>query len=833
MKVAIPALAALLLAVVMSNLGGLTGGGGIAYAQSPPPKPSGVAAANGGNPGEAAVSWNPVAGAAYYRIGWVAMPDYHAVTAQGRDWLEAFAFVDVANRGQRSHTVARLTPGTQYAFIVATNSARYGPPQWSEWAFLTLAGGGESCPTRQPAPPPENATITSSSTSASALVELTLTIPSLPEDAVSGTSVELYLEDDFQVPDSIDSNAAYFTATNPFSSNTNNGRPVAAAGAIEINEGNHFGGGDDWSIRVFVPDMNASADVFQGPMSGQTLTVVFTKAAGIKNPSEQGTHSVGYSILGPNDRPNNGPQVQLGAVPTYAKITLSDYDNTRGYQLTVTGTGFNNGTSAAVHVLHDADATPDDKTTWPSCAEVITQGARAGIATVGSDDKVAITFEVTVPTFRAGKNNYICMVDGEGRGSQNVEQLHMEAYIRVVPSSVNAGDTINVFAHDFPNPGAALTELRIAGQVVWPQSAAGNNYVPLSGIDSIGRDGSATLSFGLPGSISGVALVGTVRIDATWGDVSAASKITITGGPRLTLSKSEVAANESVIIRGDGFGDGAGCLTEITMSGAKLKLVSDDAAVVINVEENGRTRNICNLDGKSVEVSSDGQFAATVAIWVEGPGVNPALTPGTHTIEVWDNEGFAGNATIIIKEPTMAVSPDVAGPLDYVTISGENWPVANPAGGRIQPVEINIDEGGVNHDEDAYPDANGQWSATYQVPRDVVIPSTVPVKASYGHSEIVRVASFSVPAARLTVDPARVAPGDTVTLSATGLVPFESDIAVKIGNLLVDVPTGARTNSDGALDLDVIVPSLEPALYIVQMLVGETLVAGELTVIRK
>ena len=37
---------------------------------------------------------------------------------------------------------------------------------------------------------------------------------------------------------------------------------------------------------------------------------------------------------------------------TDAKISLSDVDNKRGYEMTVTGSGFNNGTTASVYVLH-------------------------------------------------------------------------------------------------------------------------------------------------------------------------------------------------------------------------------------------------------------------------------------------------------------------------------------------------------------------------------------------------------------------------------------------------------------------------------------------------
>ena len=47
-----------------------------------------------------------------------------------------------------------------------------------------------------------------------------------------------------------------------------------------------------------------------------------------------------------------------------AKITLSDVDNSRGYELTVTGSGFNDGTTAAVYVLHWANPGNANANTW-------------------------------------------------------------------------------------------------------------------------------------------------------------------------------------------------------------------------------------------------------------------------------------------------------------------------------------------------------------------------------------------------------------------------------------------------------------------------------------
>ncbi len=95
--------------------------------------------------GEVILSWDAMAtdDAKYFRIGWVAVPDYTAVVEAGRPWTEAFVFVDVENIGQSSHRVTRLTPGTQYYFIVGTGNDgfSYYTSSWSSWQSLTLKQG--------------------------------------------------------------------------------------------------------------------------------------------------------------------------------------------------------------------------------------------------------------------------------------------------------------------------------------------------------------------------------------------------------------------------------------------------------------------------------------------------------------------------------------------------------------------------------------------------------------------------------------------------------------------------------------------------------------------
>ena len=80
-----------------------------------------------------------------------------------------------------------------------------------------------------------------------------------------------------------------------------------------------------------------------------------------------------------------------------AKISLSDEDAGRGKEITVTGTGFNNGTGAEVFVLV-ADTKPE------SCMALVTDSdaESLGTASVGSDDKFTVTFTVHQDEFDRG-----------------------------------------------------------------------------------------------------------------------------------------------------------------------------------------------------------------------------------------------------------------------------------------------------------------------------------------------------------------------------------------------------------------------------------------------
>ena len=704
-----------------------------------------------------------------------------------------------------------------------------------------LNGGGGQCLAPGTTPTPGTTTpgttpaagymITSDSTSGGAAPELKVVITSLSRNLAVGSSIVLYLEDDYQEPETIPASSVYFVAESPTNAPTGNGARVYTTIAPKIDTGAYFDEDKkDISIRVFIPDMCTNAtDACEGPngpMQGQMLTMVVEDNSGIKNPTEAGTHSVLIDILGPADSVPSASatlarndalraaETEQAAV-TLPKISLSDVDNKRGYELTITGSGFNDGTTASAYVLQAASAPAD-------CAAIVANPASTliGSGLVGSDDKVTIVVDVTVPTFGAGNVNQICMVDGENRYSSDIDDFKLEPSIRVVPMTVSSGDTINVFAQDYPG-GGGFMELKLAGQVV---NSATVNAVAVRATSL--TDGAATATFDVPGSVGGKPLQGTVRVDATWGTTTEDAKITVAGS-ELTPSETDVLPNESITISGNGYG------SQTCINVADITL--DNVAVQVDLESTVRCTSGSGANATTyagVEVSNSGQFVATITLWPnDQSAANPTLIAGSHELTVEDSQGFTGSTKLTIAEPAISVLPDVVGPRDYVVISGENWPVDNTDNSNSELIKIEISEGGRTRSYSVYADNTGRFSIEHRVSKDVAIPSTNQVKGEYDEGEIVEVGNFAVPAATVTVTPSSAQPGDMVTLSATDMPVYASADYVKIGGTVFNDP-GANTDIDGNITIDgILVPGLDPGTYSVVINVDGTVAIGELLVL--
>ena len=650
----------------------------------------------------------------------------------------------------------------------------------------------------------------SSSTSGGVGVMLTLTIKAADmENLVAGDRIEIYLEDDYTVLDSISTSDVYFRVPGGGVGQNNGGRVNAAD--VSIDDDDHFTPDkDDWAIAILVPDMDPRDDEFGYPVASRDLVVVIEKDAGIENPTEQGTHSNGYSILTGSEPDNDGPEVTLAVLNTWAEISLSASDGGRGKEVTVIGSGFNNGTSAEVFVLvaPAVDATVTPPVEAPSCATVVSDGASLGTDSVDGDDAFTVIFTVHQDEFDAGKVNYICAEDSEAgapRQAMAVKVFDMTASVSIDPTSAASGEEVTLKARDFGGP---LDSISLGADATWYADSRADAFTvkEIDGDDYI---------FDLPGGLSK-----SIQVAVKRGSTRKTTTLSVTPSS-LTLSSTEVVPNETIIISGKGFSEDKKIMvSDIKIDGKAL--VVDDAGT----EGTGT--------GRYLETTSDGEFTITVMVWHDGAG-NPALDDDEYTIKVTDETGFEGKAKVTIKEPTVSVNPPIASPRDYITISGENWPASNSDDDH----EVDIEIDGKNRSANI--DSTGRFNYQYQLSGSIGIGDEHDVVVTFDggtttggadRGDIEEETTFAVPSSNVVITPAAAAPGETISLEITGMPIYERVDRVMIdgGNRLSG--SASNTDSEGNVTIaGVLIPYADPGFYPVRIDVGSETAVVQLEIL--
>ena len=167
-----------------------------------------------------------------------------------RDAGSGYEGVDPAHAGDAaSYTDNNVTAGMTYTYQVRSTNG-FGSSTWAMSAAVTIPAASTPTPTPPPTATPEPSTIKSSSSTGGSSLKLTLTLTD-PGKLNAGSSIALYLEDDFQVGD-IDKSKVYFVGAGT-------GR-VYVTDDIIVDDDDHFGGDDDWDLQIFVPDMNPGND---------------------------------------------------------------------------------------------------------------------------------------------------------------------------------------------------------------------------------------------------------------------------------------------------------------------------------------------------------------------------------------------------------------------------------------------------------------------------------------------------------------------------------------------------------------------------------------------
>ena len=293
---------------------------------------------------------------------------YSATVTLTSDDTEVSGATVTVNVEQRTATITGLAANTEYTVSVTANNAGGPSPAAEATATTTLLPTAEI--TNDP------------STTGSAGLRLVLKIEADGiQEMAAGDRVEVFLENDYAVPSSISISSVSFiigSGATPNNANAAYGSTISAA-SVSVADGGDIPGtdtdGDAHSIVAEIPDFDPRDDnryfPNASPVVSDTLTLVIETSAGIKNPSEQGKHSVGYSVLTGVETADGTAERKLPDLETKAKISLDSDDGGRGDEVIITGSGFNNGTIAEAYVLKEPGAEP-------GCQTIIDKGTSLG-----------------------------------------------------------------------------------------------------------------------------------------------------------------------------------------------------------------------------------------------------------------------------------------------------------------------------------------------------------------------------------------------------------------------------------------------------------------------
>ena len=532
--------------------------------------------------------------------------------------------------------------------------------------------------------------------------------------------------------------------------------------------------------QILVPDMNGTSDGAPAIAANSMVTVVISPAAGIMNATEGG---------------NKGPigvftsrqsALAYDTVFVQRSIALSSYASNRNKSLTVSGSGFQNGTSAIIYLNN-------------------TNGPRQTLVSVpvASDDTFEAQITVLVPPFVPGKENMIFVEDGnQPPFTGGPIGFEVEGLLTVSPTSAAVGDEVDITLEDWPMDGPI------------PADA-----VTIAGVTQTIIGGSASVS---GGSANFRIEIGTttpsgideIKVDTPTLGENDTVKITIAGAD-LSANPTTAVPNQAITVTGRGFT--AQATISRTISG-----VNDGSLVTFgnsNTHLGHGSRNFNN--SQAIEVDSGGNWSASIII----PITSASTSPGTHKLEVKGSGNRTGSVAITIPQRTLTIDPPTARPGETVTLTGVGFPASNTRSKQQNTPPVSITYGDSGIVGTATPDADGNISMTFRVPLDANIPSTNRVEANYtvtGLTEVRTHKNHEVPGARLTLSMDEGKPGDTLTITGDGFKAFASVEYVRIGGIDVTPAPKPATNRNGEFTATILVPDLADGTNAIDVKVGVT-----------
>jgi len=676
-------------------------------------------------------------------------------------------------------------------------------------------------------------TATPNDPGAEAKIELVFTTYTQLEALTDTIIIEF--EDDFDVPAVIDpstitirSNIITDPGTGVTSNHVNN--PLDATVELVGTPA------DESQITLTVPDMDptTSSPSLNNIAVGATVTVTFKQTAGIKNPTEaKDAASAGFAFyVSTNDKPEQIKSA-LYAIPRQVKLSSSDGE--RGKTITVTGKGFENGTTATVWLDANRDGDIDTGENTLTSAEV------------ASDNTFSATFTMSKPPFVFGTNdgtnyNAINAIDGEGNtivpgttyktGSKHVAAdlptLGYQGKMSITPTTAAVGDTVTVTMEQFPDGAVAIS--------AWAKDLIGTLPLEDDGTSNSGgvasttttdAAGDLTFNFTVPNGLE--AGVHTIVIDTGTNSGAEAKDITITGAV-LSVTPASVVPNQTVTVIGSGYSNSATInvasdASIISIGGSTADLKAASSSSISDKFNEGKAAGITTDNG--------GNWSASLII----PTNSTTVNDGDHELKIKDAGGRDGKVNLTLAERTITLSPTESRLGSTITVTGAGYPADNTKTGAETTPAVSIQYivgSTTNTVATLTPDASGNISGTFTVPLSATIPSTNSVRSQFtipGTSTTVTTATtHEIPKADMSMSATSGPSGTNITVTGSGFKAHSTVSTLELGGIDVRPAPVPATGDDGSFTATILVPQLNNGAHTVKATVSSTTASGTFTV---
>lgn len=358
------------------------------------------------------------------------------------------------------------------------------------------------------------------------------------------------------------------------------------------------------------------------------------------------------------------------------------------------------------------------------------------VAGVPVDNTGSFTATGTVPQLGSGDAT-VSATDGAGNAADVTDTFKVTPTMVFNPNSGLAGAKVGVSGSGWPTSNSV--DIRFAGDSV------------VSG--TVNTDANGQIVSGAQYTIPASATAGVKTVRGTRGSVEATTTFTVIGR-QITLTPVSGAKGLKVLMTGTNMTPGGKILAaNLLFNGAPWP----GAPAEINIDSAGTI------------------FPTTLVI-------PTGAVLGANPVQATDNGApalIAYGAFNVVK-PTIALNPTTGSINSSFTVTGAGWLPGTTAGSTVTITfnYTNTSGGAGTTSLTTIPDGSGNIAAAITVPADTKA-GTATVEASDGKNTA-DTATFKVPGAAITVDPAQGPVGTPVTVTGSGFAAYTA-ITVKIG----------------------------------------------------